>query len=108
MLCTLFAILRRAAASVGQNARTASGKGSVHTMPYIKRFEAYIYTKLGGLDMAEEFFRRHPDLRRLMYHNARYHCGKRGASWKGAAIFYRWHIRPRLRADREAAMKTPL
>lgn len=75
---------------------------------YIKRFEAHVYTKLGGLDMAEDFFRRHPDLRRGLYHAGRYHQGKRGASWKGAAIFFRFHILSRLQADRAAAWKTPI
>lgn len=75
---------------------------------YIERFESHVYKRLGGLDMAEDFFHRHPDVQKRLRGEAIYHHRKGGSAWKGAAIFHRWVVRPRLRADREEAMRAPI
>lgn len=75
------------------------------SVTYWKRFEAGIITRLGGVEMADEFFAIHPKIKTVMVGSARYHHGKRGASWKAASIFFAQVIQPILKADRVASQK---
>lgn len=77
-------------------------------MNYLQRFEAALYTKLGGWDMAKAFFKRHPGLVRMARIAALYHRAKGGAYWKGATIFHKQYVQPVLKADRKAACKKPI
>ncbi len=75
-------------------------------MKYLKRFERYLTVRLGGLEMANEFFALHPECIRLMRRSALFHRSKGGAAWKGAAIFMDYNVKPILAIDRKAACAT--
>ncbi len=71
---------------------------------YATRFINRVTTLLGGLEMAEEFFRLHPRHEMLMRQAALCHrvTANTGA-YKGAYIFFTLNLRPILAADRKAA-----
>ena len=94
---------RRTAA---RNARGLSSKGALIDR-YWRLFDRHVAELLGGLDMADDFFRMHPRLARTMRVQMMIHFKKGGAAWKGAAIFFRRIVKPQLAADRKAAMRTP-
>ena len=75
---------------------------------YWKRFIGNVYARLGGLEMAEEFFERHPGARISMRRSCRYHFGKKGASYKGAKIFFERTLLPILQQDHAKAKKRPI
>lgn len=75
---------------------------------YWPRFESHVYRLLGGLDMAEEFFNRHPGARISMLRSRRYHFEKGGAAHKGATIFYERTLKPIIARDRDRAKKRPI
>jgi hypothetical protein len=58
---------------------------------------------LGGLEMATEFFRLHPQFVRFAMIATMMHFKKGGAAHKGAKLFFERRIQPQLRADRIAA-----
>lgn len=71
------------------------------TMNYREQFESQVFTRLGGLEMAGEFFGLHPELRRGLKTHSEYHRRKGGAAWKGAAIWFGREARPALKHDFE-------
>jgi len=75
---------------------------------YWTRFVSHVYAHLGGLEMAEEFFKRHPGARISMRRSCRYHFGKKGASFKGAKIFFERTLLPILRKDHANAKQRPI
>jgi hypothetical protein len=77
-------------------------------LTYANKFRNCVATRLGGQEMAEEFFRFHPAIFGEMRLASLYHRTKGGAAWKGAAIFFRQVIKPSLKADREMAKTMPL
>jgi hypothetical protein len=77
-------------------------------MNYLNKFTAKVNELLGGEEMANEFFKLHPELVTKMRVSALYHQSKGGASWKGAMIFHRFDLRPILAADRRRACNRPI
>jgi len=77
------------------------------TMTYADKFRACLVTRLGGVEMAEEFFLNHPTLFVKMRMAGLYHRTKGGAAWKGAKIFFEQTVKPILAADRKLAMSIP-
>lgn len=80
------------------------------TDAYWREFLGQVYELLGGLDMAEVFFRRHPEQRRKMRIECRFHFNKGGTATAtaGANIYVKQYLRPILDADRAAAIKKPI
>jgi len=71
-----------------------------NTKRYSERFAHLTVQRLGGLEMAEEFFRLHPEMVQAVRTAAIYHYGKGGSAYKGALIFFLRTIKPQLAADR--------
>ncbi len=72
---------------------------------YATRFTDRVVTLLGGMEMAEEFFRLHPGHERRMRQASLYHrLTSTTGAYKGALIFFTLSLRPMLVADREAAI----
>lgn len=72
---------------------------------YIRRFEEHTNVYLGGLDMADEFFRLHPDIWRGIRAVAMMHWLKGGSPERGAGVWFQRTLRPQLRRDRKAAVQ---
>lgn len=75
---------------------------------YEQRFNAQLTKMLGGIEMATEFFGKHPEIPSRADWAMDYHRTKGGAAWKGACIFFRFHVKPILKADRLQACRLPI
>lgn len=79
----------------------------VYFKEYLKRFNRGVIKRLGGVEMAEEFFVLHPEMVDKMKASAKYHFRKGGAAWKGAAIWFKLRVTPLLKEDRIKACAMP-
>jgi len=71
---------------------------------YYEDFEAHANAYLGGLDMADEFFAMHPDIKAGMRAVAMMHMAKGGSPERGAGVWFQRTLRPQVRRDRKAAV----
>lgn len=71
---------------------------------YLQQFEAYANTYLGGLDMANEFFALHPDIKAGMRAVAMMHQAKGGSPERGAGVWFQRTLRPQIKRDRKASV----
>lgn len=80
------------------------------TKVYWEAFIGYVYDQLGGMEMAGDFFKRHPEQRRKMRNECKYHFNKggKGTAEAGASIYFKVHVTPIIRADRAYATKYPI
>jgi hypothetical protein len=74
-------------------------------MNYYNEFEAAVFTRLGGLDMAREFFERHPEVN--LKEAAKVHEAAERPVKMAAAAFYSRTVKPRLDADYKFALQFP-
>lgn len=72
-----------------------------------KRYEClfigHAIERLGGMEMADEFFDLHASIRANLPAVAAYHWAKGGAVEKGAAIWFRFIAQPQIVLDRKIA-----
>lgn len=70
---------------------------------YFREFQNQVFTLLGGWEMANEFFRLHPEAAQRLPEEARYHFGKGGpkSAENAAQAWFRFRAKPLLKADRQ-------
>ncbi len=80
------------------------------TEAYWKEFLGQVYELLGGIDMATEFFKAHPEQRRDMRAECRFHFNKggTGTAQAGANIYFKQNLKRILQEDRAQATKKPI
>lgn len=71
-------------------------------MTYLQKFTLSIVTRLGGMEMAAEFFALHPDVERSVPRLAGLQRGAGVSPWKASAHFYRTVVQHYIDSDRKA------
>lgn len=62
-------------------------------------FAAGVVVQLGGLEMANEFFMKHPDIVMVMRHHALAARIRGKDWWLGSIAFFKGTVQPRLKQD---------
>lgn len=70
---------------------------------YLNEFEGHVFARIGGLEMANEFFAKHTGLRNRLPATAQYHYAKGGYAKSGAEIWFTMVVRPILRREFQKA-----
>lgn len=72
---------------------------ATHEQIYRNLFEGCVYAAIGGLDMAEEFFKKHEPLRERLQEAITYHFVKGHGLYFGADKWIHQIVRPILRQE---------
>jgi hypothetical protein len=77
-------------------------------MSYAALFENHVYAQLGGLEMGDEFFALHPQLKKRLRAEALYHSVAKTPHKRAAEIVFTTRLQRIVRADRLEACRRPI